>query len=242
MSVNLLFVHVKQPMPRYIQDEDKLPAVFISFADSRLVHHWKRQIPKTPQQCCFCDGIYRVDWAALARLRHRITRHLKSCQLPVVYTNVTTASCRQEKDGGRWTVSRLLLEIRRNLALASWTFVLSETSSWRISSLIIRPIIWRDTWESRDQNRIKLRVGSAPGEIWHQPAGLLKLNTGGASCSSSCWLSHWEPLRIEDKSITICSYFCIKGPFPNISNLIGYFLQGEIASAVDVVAKILFKA
>ena len=37
----MLFVHVKQPLPRHIHDRHHLPAVFISFADSRLVS-WKR--------------------------------------------------------------------------------------------------------------------------------------------------------------------------------------------------------
>ena len=96
----------------------------------------KEKNHKTLKQFSFSD---RIFWVALARLRPRITRRLKvcqSCQNSCVYD----CDDSQLQTGKRWRtmISRLLLlEIRRNLALASCTFVLSEIGSCGISFINI---------------------------------------------------------------------------------------------------------
>ena len=102
------------------------------------------------------------------------------------------ASCRQEKDGRRWTVGcsgrgEIWLQPALNC----------QTLAHRISFINIRRTIWRETQARQDIYRIKLWdlgwVILLQEKFGNSQLGFLDLHTMGAYFSPVCW-SIWETL------------------------------------------------
>ena len=109
----------------------------------------RQMLQNTATSAFFLVAEHLLVGATFASLHHRITRCVR--MLPVVYTNVRTTSCRQEKDGGR--LDSRQWGLRRNLASPSCTFVLSEIRSCGFDFMIIWQLIWKDSRERNETHQ-----------------------------------------------------------------------------------------